>query len=124
MKTVSALLFGIRQNKKRKDMGETEEQVKICKMKGGNAMIHLLNRKELATTFYMKEQAAIRQMLDEHHIEYTMKVVNRNSSGAFNDTRARTGTFGQDMNIAYQYIFYVRKEDYEKGKAVLRGQYK
>lgn len=91
--------------------------------KGGRHMIHLLNRKELATTFHMKEQATIRQMLELQNLNYIVKVVHRNSAGAFNDTRARTGTFGQNMNTAYQYIFYVHKDDYEKGKMILRGQY-
>lgn len=82
-------------------------------------MITIFNRKELLTTFSMQKQAEIRQILNDHNIDYKLKTINRNSPSAFNDTRARTGTLGQNLNIAYEYIFYVYKRDYELAKTLL-----
>lgn len=79
----------------------------------------IFNRRELSTTFSMKEQARIREVLQENRIDYKIKTVNRNSPSVFSDTRARTGTFGQNMDTAYEYIVYVHKKDYENAKALL-----
>ena len=36
--------------------------------------------------------------------------------------RSRTGTFGQNMDLNYEYIIYVHKKDYEKATYVINKQ--
>ncbi len=83
-------------------------------------MITIFNRKELVTTFSCKRQIDVRALLEQHHINYTYKIINRNSTSPFGDTRSRTGTFGQNLESTYQFIFYVHKADYEKAKFVIK----
>lgn len=82
-------------------------------------MITIFNRKELIITFSMQKQSELRQILNDNNIDYRLKTINRNSPSALNDSRARTGTLGQDLNIAYEYIFYVHKSDYDLAKTLL-----
>ena len=78
-------------------------------------MITIFNRKELAITYDMKEQARIRDILADNNIDYDIKTVNRMSpSPMAAGTRTRMGSLGQSQNEMYEYIIYVRKEDYEK----------
>ena len=72
-------------------------------------MITIFNRRELCTTFSMKEQAMIREILTANKIDYVIKTLNRNSPSALSDTRARTGTFGQNKDYEHEYIIYVHK---------------
>lgn len=83
-------------------------------------MITLFNRKELLTTFSCKRQIEVRALLEQHHINYTYKIINQNSSSPFGSSRFRTGTFGQSMDTAYQFAFYVHRHDYEKAKVVIK----
>ena len=79
--------------------------------------VSLLNRKELFISYEMKKQADIRNLLTANGIDYQVKVVNRkNPSPLGGNDRARTGTFGENLEAEYQYIIYVAKEDYEKAK--------
>lgn len=82
-------------------------------------MITIFNRKEVFVTFSMEIQAKTREALTANNIDYTVKVVNRNSPSALSDTRAGTGTLGQNLDIAYEYIFYVRSKDYDKAVFLL-----
>ncbi len=84
-------------------------------------MITIFNRKELIITYSMEQQAKTRDILSANKIDYELKVVNRNSPSVFSDTRARTGTFGQNMDIAYEYVFFVHKNDYDLAQAVING---
>jgi len=77
-------------------------------------MITLFNRKELLATFSVKQQAEVRDRLAAAGIDYRVKTVNRNSPSPLSDTRARTGTLGQNMDLVYEYIIYVKRGDYEK----------
>lgn len=84
-------------------------------------MITVLNRKELAITFDMKEQARVRNLLADHNIDYDIKTVNRMSpSPVAAGARSRTGTFGQSQDTMYEYIIYVHKNDYEKALHLIR----
>ena len=82
-------------------------------------MITIFNRKELRITFSMKEQAEIRNALKAEKIEYVTKVINRNSPSPFSSERGRTGTLGQNIEKAYEYVIYVRKKDYERAEHVI-----
>ncbi len=81
---------------------------------GGIWVLTIFNRKELSITFSAAEQDRIRSLLTQNGIPSSVKVVNRNSPSVLSDTRARTGTAGQNLQTAYEYIVYVHKKDYEK----------
>ncbi len=88
-------------------------------------MITIFNRKELISTFDLKKQVEVRDLLDQFKIPYSINVINRKSPSIFDaGSRARTGTFGENLSLEYQYIIFVRKTDYEKAYAVLNGKIK
>lgn len=82
-------------------------------------MITIFNRKELYITCSMSDQAKVRNALKTEKIEYVTKVINRNSPSPFGSMRGRTGTLGQNMEKAYEYIIYVRKKDLDKAEYVI-----
>lgn len=84
-------------------------------------MITIFNRRELLVTFSMEKQAELRERLKENRIDYSLKVVNRSGASVLGSSRARFGTFGQNMKLAYEYVFYVHKNDYDRAVAVMRG---
>lgn len=82
-------------------------------------MLTIWNRKELMTTYDLKQQAKIRELLSSYQIDYMVKVVNRKSPSPFGaGSRARTGTFGEDLNMQNAYIIYVLRKDYERAKEI------
>lgn len=84
-------------------------------------MITILNRKEVCITYSMQEQSEIRNLFAQSGINYSVKVVNRESpSPAGAGSRARTGSFGGDISGMYEYIFYVHKDDIEKAKHIIQ----
>lgn len=86
-------------------------------------MITVFNRKELTSTFDMHEQVRIRELMDKNNIPHSVKVINRKSPSPFDaGSRARTGTFGENLKMEYEYIVYVRKIDYEKARAIAEGK--
>ena len=85
-------------------------------------MITLFNRKELTITYQMEKQAKIRAALSQGGIDYRVKVVNRKSPSALSaGTRARTGSFGENPALSYEYIFYVKRSDYAAALALAEG---
>lgn len=83
-------------------------------------MITILNRKQLCTVFSMKEQSDIRQSLSMENIDYYIKTINRVSASGFSSSmRSRIGSFGQNMDLNYEYIFYVHRKDYERAKFII-----
>ena len=83
-------------------------------------MITILNRKELCNVFSMKEQSDIREVLARNNIDYRIRTINRMSSSPFSKgPRSRFGSSMQDMNLNYEYIFYVHKKDYEKAMSLI-----
>ncbi|MHB1154922.1 MAG: hypothetical protein ACYCWE_15240 [Eubacteriales bacterium] len=85
-------------------------------------MLTIFNRRELTITFDMKRSAEIRTLLAQNGIAYSIKVINRNSPSPFDaGSRARTGSLGVNQQIAYEYIVYVRKSDYEKSAGIIDG---
>ncbi len=84
-------------------------------------MLTIFNRRELTITYDLARQAEVRERLVQNGIQYTVRVINRKSSSPFAaGMRARTGTFGEKLQLEYQYIIYVRKSDYEKAAAIIR----
>lgn len=84
-------------------------------------MITIFNRKELVSTYSMGEQAKVRNILADNHIDYFVKTINRKSSSPLAaGTRARTGTFGENLDLEYEYIIYVKKQDFKEAQHLLK----
>lgn len=84
-------------------------------------MITIFNRRQLLTTFSTKEQADARDRLAAAGLDYLCRCINRRSPSALSDTRARSGTFGEQPDLAYEYILYVKRADYDQAAALLAG---
>ena len=83
-------------------------------------MITIFNRRELLTTYDMAQQAQARAVLDAAGIPYKVRVVDRkNGQAMLAGSRARTGSFGENMAMAYEYTVYVAKEDLELAQLAL-----
>lgn len=68
----------------------------------------------------MKEQAEVKAILSQNKIKYFVRIINRMSPSPFSKgTRARMGSFGQNMDLNYEYIIYVHKKDYEQAKYLI-----
>lgn len=84
-------------------------------------MIHIFNRKELLSTFDMREQARVRNLLHDSNIDYSVKTVNRTTPNhAGIGTRTRVGTFGTPAVEMYEYTIYVKREDHEAAMRLIR----
>lgn len=84
-------------------------------------MITLFNRKELISTYDMGEQSEIRDILAQNMIDYDIKTLNRKSpSPLAAGSRARTGTFGEKLDLEYEYTIYVKKDDYEEAAYLIK----
>lgn len=79
-------------------------------------MVSIFNRREVLTTFSMKEQSRIKDILSQNQIKYRTRTVNHNRSG---DARTRGSGAGVREDYAYEYTVYVHKGDYERAKALL-----
>lgn len=83
-------------------------------------MITWFNRKELLVTYDMKKQNEVRTLLQNNRIDYRVKVISRGNPSPFAaGTRARTGSFGEDPALHYEYKIYVKKDDYDKALSLL-----
>ena len=76
-------------------------------------MIHLFNRKELLLTTSMERQARVRDVLEANGIPCQVRCRS-------NYSRSRTVMPGMQPDAMYRYYIYVKKEDYEKAKALIR----
>ena len=86
-------------------------------------MITLFNRREAYITYSMQEQSETRSLLAQNGIDYSVKVINRKSPSPANaGSRARTGSFGENPGLMYEYIFYVHKDDIEKSRQIVRSR--
>jgi hypothetical protein len=86
-------------------------------------MITVFNRIELFATYSMQKQSEIRDILASGGIDCFVKTINRTSSGVFGDMRARTGSIGQDMRTALEYVIYVRKDDFDRAAAAVNKKH-
>ncbi|MDN5314658.1 MAG: hypothetical protein PWP10_3408 [Clostridiales bacterium] len=87
-------------------------------------MITIFNRRELIFTSSMEEQARVCHILAAKGIDYNIKSINRYSPSAFSGTQASTGTFGENMEYAYEYKVYVHKNDLDEAVAYISGKIK
>ena len=83
--------------------------------------MNILNRRELLTTFDLRAQDRVRDILRANGIKYDVKTVNRKSSSPFSaGSRGHTGTAFENMQYAYNYRIYVHKDDYENALHLIR----
>lgn len=78
-------------------------------------MITIFNRRELVTTYSMEKQANIREILKAKKIDYRLKTI-----AQYSKMRGNVAIIGQNMNQAYEYIFYVHKKDYGYAKQCIK----
>lgn len=84
-------------------------------------MITIFNRRELALTWDLARQAAIRDALAANGIEYVVKTVNTQAANLLGATRrARIGSLGIQSQYVYQYKIYVKKTEYEMACHLIR----
>ena len=84
-------------------------------------MLTVFHRRELLTTFSLEEQSRVRDILARNHIDYRIKAVNPTARSPFagSSGRSRTGSFGVNMDCAYQYYIYVHKKDYARAQSLI-----
>ena len=83
-------------------------------------MITIFTRRELPGIFDMKRQANVRDILSANGIKYVIKVTNRQNAAILGGSRARTGSYGINSNLSYEYKIYVHKKDYDNALRVIR----
>ncbi|MDV3425764.1 MAG: hypothetical protein LIR50_00570 [Bacillota bacterium] len=84
-------------------------------------MITIWNQKEVFTGYSLQKFNEVCQILAANKIEYKYRLVNNNNTYLFSSSRARTGTFGENMEYSITYYVYVHKKDYDNACAVLRN---
>ena len=83
-------------------------------------MLTLFHRRELMTTWSMEEQNRVRDIRTRNSIDYRIKTVNPSARSTWASSgRARTGSFGVNMDCAYQYYIYVHKKDFARAQSLL-----
>lgn len=83
--------------------------------------MNILNRRELITTFDLRTQDRVRDILRANGIKYDIKTVNRRSPSPFSaGSRGHTGTAFENMKYEYNYRIYVHKEDYKTALHLIR----
>lgn len=86
-------------------------------------MLTIFNRKELTITYDMKRQADVRALLLQHGIGYDVHVTNRRSPSPLSlGSRGILGTFGESLQLEYEYRIYVHRSDYDRAFAIINGQ--
>lgn len=85
-------------------------------------MVHFFRRKELITTYDLRDQMELRHILEAANIDYDIKVVDRKNPSPFPQgaMRARTGSFGERPELMYAYVLWVNTEDLERAQEALR----
>ncbi|SMP63462.1 hypothetical protein [Anoxynatronum buryatiense] len=77
-------------------------------------MIGFWNRREVYVGTSLDQYQRVCDALEKSRIKYKTRVVNRNNANVMGSGRARTGTAGQRLDLAYTYYVYVHKDDNEK----------
>lgn len=84
-------------------------------------MIMIWSQREVFVGYSLEKFNEVRQILSANKIEYNHRLVNNHKTYAFSSRRARTGTFGENMNYSITYYVYVHKKDYENACAILKN---
>ena len=83
-------------------------------------MITIFTRRELLITFDMKRQSDVRDILSANGIKCAVQVTNRQNAAILGSSRARTGSFGMNTDLSYEYKIYVHKKDYDNAMRLVR----
>ena len=83
-------------------------------------MLTIFSRKELMVTMDSNRQAEIRKILSQNGIDYIIKTINLQNSGALDSSRGHTGNTGIDQSYSYEYKIYVHKTDYETALGLIK----
>ena len=83
-------------------------------------MLTIFNRKELIVTMDSNRQAEIRKILSQNGIDYIIKTINLQNSGALDSARGHMGNIGIDQSYSYEYKIYVHKTDYETALGLIK----
>lgn len=84
-------------------------------------MITVLNRKNVYASFDLKRSSAIRSVLADNHIPYTVNTKNQMGQWTGHGTlRGRTGSLGQSADAMYEYEIFVHKDNYEEAMHLIR----
>lgn len=81
-------------------------------------MIGFWNRREVYVGTSLDEFNNLRDLLSERNIKYKTRIVDRSSANAVGSSRARVGTTGQNLQIAYTYYVYVHRDDYQAASEI------
>jgi hypothetical protein len=84
-------------------------------------MIIFWNQREVFVGNSLQKFNEVRQILVANNIKYKHKLVNNNNTYLFSSRRARTGTYGENMDYSIMYYIYVHMNDYDNACAVLKN---
>lgn len=85
-------------------------------------MIHIFNRRELATALSLEQRDAIATNLSQAGIDYRVKTKDTMSAPAFSMASRRIdSTLFVDERARWRYIFYVKKEDLDYARHCMSG---
>ncbi len=83
-------------------------------------MITIFNREEILSTFSMEQKTLAVNLLEEKNVRSRVIVHNRSKEGM--GSRNRIGTFGQRLDMMYEYQIFVYRNDAELAKEILRSK--
>ena len=70
---------------------------------GYNYLSIAKDKQQLLVTFDMKRQNDVRDILSANGVKYAVKVTNRQNAAILGSSRTRTGSFGLNTNLSYEY---------------------
>ncbi len=90
-------------------------------------MINVFNRRKLFTDSSAEQSAKVWSRLEEHRIPYEMKTMRNHTAFGRNihasmSMQVGAGGMGYDPfsdNMAYVYVIYVRRQDYDRARALI-----
>ena len=82
-------------------------------------MIHLFNRRELLTSYDLRQVDALRELLRANRIDCIVKISGPRSAASLGAGRSRIYVFRHDHNPD-RYTVYVHKADWEYAMHLLR----
>lgn len=90
-------------------------------LKGEKCMIMIWNRKEVFIGSDLNNFNEVLSKLSANGIDYEYRIVDDTSPSFFGASRrARTGTFGENIDYSKTYYIYVQKKDYDHATNLLR----
>ena len=84
-----------------------------------DAILCVLQGKELILTLSMERQAEVCAILSTNGIDYQVKTTNLQNQQTLDSRRAHAGSSGIFSDHSYEYKIYVHKRDYEKAKYLI-----